>query len=238
MTDKAKPFVPADPPPARPAPSDPARAALAATLAMLREERIDAFPGAAGHAAMLAVGIALESWLVGGVDLSDDALALVRDRREWLRRSLIENERFGNAPELTSAHVADAFALSTWLLDNRDDADQRYDALARYERVLDTANGIDPATAREIRLFDVPRLRAPGRRASSDRRRLPDEPASPERHRPPDLAVDRLAHYGAEWLRDGWTIRLAGWLKVAYWDSGLVPTAVAALGRGRRALLH
>jgi hypothetical protein len=184
------------------------RAALAAALETMRTQPGEAFPGALGHAAMLAVIVAVRAWMGG---LADTAAAVLREQREWLRRSLAEGESFGAAPLLTAAQVADALALTTWLLDNRDDPDERHDAIARYERYLAVVRAADPDEAPDSETeLDIERLRA------SD-------------HAPPlpvDLvrAEQLLARHGRDWLDDGNAIRLAGWLKLRYWDTGLALT--------------
>jgi hypothetical protein len=191
---------------------DTERNALAAALHAIRDQPTEEFPGALGHAAMLAVIVAVRAWLAG---LAGPAAEVLTEQRRWLCRSLAEDEPFGTDALLTSAQVADALALTTWLLDNRDDPGERHDAITRYEQYVSAArDDADDSPDPEIEL-DIGRLRA------SDH--VPTRPADVAR------AERQLLLHGQTWLNDGNAIRLAAWLRLRYWDTGLATTPHQAL---------
>jgi hypothetical protein len=223
---------------------DPAteREPLAETLAILRAQRPEQFPGALGHAATIAVAIAVRAWLVG---LRDAALPVLAQEREWLRRSLHDERPFGDTPLLTAARVADTEALTTWLLGEGHDTDAYRGAVARYERYFASDEPRVPAAA-----VDLARVRVgAGERLDGPRLLTPDDartplelaysasrwPRSPRIIPAGELVI---ALHAEQWLYEGAADELAAWLKIVYWDTGATRTPDETLRRLPRLLRH
>jgi hypothetical protein len=216
------------------------REPLAETLAILRAQTPAQFPGALGHAAVLAVAIAVRSWLVG---LRDGALPVLAQRRDWLRRSLENDESFGDTPLLTAARIADTLALTTWLLDDGHDTAAYREAVARYERyfasdeprVVEAAVDLARVRAEAGVRVDEPRLLTP------DDARTPLElaysaarwPRSPRIVPAGELVIAMNAE---QWLDLGAADQVAAWLKIGYWDTGVTRTPEETLQRLPRLL--
>jgi hypothetical protein len=188
------------------------RAPLTESLAILLDQNPEQFPGAVGHAAMLAISIAVRAWLAG---LRDQALPVIAQDREWLRQSLASDEQFSDTPLLSAARVADTLALATWLLGEGDDAAAYGDAQSRYQRYLESD---EPRSDDAIE--DLARLRLSGR----DRRPSAHDVATAPSPHAVAIARRQVATHAQEWLDNGETLRLAAWLKLAYWDNHMTRT--------------
>ncbi|MCX7111124.1 MAG: hypothetical protein NTX45_13555 [Proteobacteria bacterium] len=213
-------------------------------------------PHGVGNAAVFSLTTIIYGWLCG---LQNEVHPLLTKYMAWLEDAIKRKEQCGESPAYSSMRHLEAYSLCKWLAENASDKTIYRHAIRQHEIAWDEFDKLGGICDKEVRLstladylkncFQAGEFATAlacyeslvGKRIHSFKEAMTDSEfaywACGQRLNG-TWSADEHAKFGArllqkhleyDWLGNGHALRAASWLKMVYWDSGLIRTPLATL---------